>query len=427
MPAAGSSNALSAREARWLAIAAQGLAEPRPRRPVRGHAGLVRLLERLGALQLDAVNVLERTQFLVPFSRLGPYDRRHFLALSAPQGPWFEYWGHAASLQPVSTYPLFRPRMAGFLSGAVGGAASAARRRAWLVEHADYVGAVLREVSERGPLAASALSEPRRRKGEWWDRRSDGRRALELLFAQGLLAAWRSVSFERIYDVTERVIPEVVLAAPVPTAEEAERELVALAAGALGVATVVDLADYFWIRPGSARARVRELVEAGRLTEVAVEGWRQAAYVAPAARPRRPRRVGGTLLSPFDSLIWTRQRTERLFGVRFRLEIYVPRQRRTHGYYVLPFLVQDRLAARFDLKADRSRRTLSVLASHLEPGVAPSDVVEAAAIELETLAAWVGLDRVAVAPAGDLGRPLRARFRRWTGAPAVDRAGALDP
>jgi hypothetical protein len=404
------SDVLSGRDARWLAIGAQGLGSGRPRTAARQPA-LIALLDRLGAIQLDAVNVLERTQFLVPFSRLGPYDRGQLLALTGPGGAWFEYWGHAASLQPVSLYPLFRPRMAGFLSGTVGGEATAARRRAWLTEHADYVEAVRQEVVERGPLAASQLSEPRRRVGEWWGRRSDGRRALELLFAEGVLAAWRSPSFERHYDLTERVIPRAVLELPTPTLEEAERELIAVAASALGVATVSDLADYFWVRPLVARRRVSELVEAGRLVEVAVEGWRQPGYLTPAARLRRPRRGHGTLLSPFDSLIWTRERTERLFGMRFRIEIYVPRDRRTHGYYVLPFLVDDRLAARFDLKADRRAASLSVVASHLEPGVPLSDVVEGARVELATLAAWLGLERVVAAPTGDLGRAI-SRSRR---------------
>lgn len=410
-----SSDVLSGRDARWLAIAAQGLGSPRRRAAGRGTAGLEALLDRLGAIQLDAVNVLERTQFLVPFSRLGPYDKGQLLSLSGPGGPWFEYWGHAASLQPVSLYPLFRPRMAAFLSGAVGGAAGAARRRGWLAEHAAYVESVRQEVIDRGPLAASQLSEPRRRVGEWWDRRSDGRRALELLFAEGILAAWRSASFERIYDVPERVIPPEALGAPVPTLEDAERELLLLAAGALGVATAADLADYFWIRLPSARRRVSELVESGRLVQVSVEGWRQPGYVTPEARPRRPRRGHGTLLSPFDSLIWTRERTERLFGVRFRIEIYVPRHRRTHGYYVLPFLVDDRLAARFDLKADRRSASLSVVASHLEPEVDPTDVIEGATVELATLAAWLGLERVDVAPTGDLGRTLRDHRRHRAG------------
>ena len=413
MASGRSPNGLSAREARWLALSAQGLAAPRPR--TRGGPGrLDALADRLGAIQIDAVNVLERTQFLVPFSRIGSYDRRQMLARSGPGGPWFEYWGHAASLQPVSMYPLFRPRMDGFRSDAVGGGSAAARRRAWFVEHAAYIEAVRQEVVDRGPLAASQLSEPRRRAGEWWDRRSDGRRALEALFAQGVLAAWRSPTFERHYDLTERVIPSSVLEAPAPTPEESERELIVFAAGAMGVATSSDLADYFWIRPASVRARVAELVDDGRLVEVAVEGWRQPAFAVPGIRPTRPRRDHATLLSPFDSLIWARERTERLFGVRFRIEIYVPRHLRTHGYYVLPLLVDDRLVARFDLKADRRRATLHVAASHLEPGVTVPEVIEGAATELATLASWLGLDRIQVAPTGELGRALRSLLRRRT-------------
>jgi uncharacterized protein len=398
---------LSSREARWLAIEAQGLSEPRPagaRRP--GRAQLVRLFDRLGTLQLDAVNVLERTQFLVPFARLGPYDRDDLRALTGPARPWFEYWGHAASLQPVERYPLFRYRMAAYARDEVGDNVHQRRRAAWWADHADYIAAVLREVEERGPLAASQLSDPRRQAGEWWDRRSLGRRALEILFGAGVLAGWRTTNFERVYDLADRVIPAEFRAAPVPSAEEAQRTLLTIAAGCLGVATVNDLADYFGLHTPSSRTRVAELVEAGTLQQVSVEGWPQLAYVAGPVRPHAPRRTGGTLLSPFDSLIWYRDRTERLFGFRYRLEIYVPEPLRTHGYYVLPLLVGDQLVGRFDLKSDRSTSTLRVAGAHAEAGVAPGSVVEAAVPELWAIARWLGLERVASVGRGDLAGPL---------------------
>jgi hypothetical protein len=400
---------LSNREARWLAIDAQGLGASRPptgtRPPTAGR--LARLLGRLGTVQLDAVNVLERTQFVVPFSRIGGYDPATLRSLTGPGRPWFEYWGHAASVQPNELYPLLRWRMDRWRRDEVDNVAAGERRSSWRAAHSDYLSAVLDDVAEHGPLAASQLSDPRRRVGEWWDRRSDGRRALELLFADGTLAAWRNPSFERVYDLTGRVIPPAVLDQPVPGAEEAQRELLAIAAGCLGVATAADLADYFWLRVPAARPRVAELVEAGRLTEVRVEGWRQSAYVAGQARPRRPRRVGGTLLSPFDSLIWNRDRTERLFGFRYRIGIYVPEHLRTHGYYVLPLLVSDQLVARLDLKADRKTGTLRVASAHLEPGADARSVADAAVAEVRRLADWLGLEHLSVASRGDLAPALR--------------------
>jgi uncharacterized protein YcaQ len=402
---------LSAREARALAIGAQGLGADRPAPGARrGPAALRRLLDGLGTLQLDAVNVLERTQFVVPFSRLGPYDRSDLLGLSGPGGAWFEYWGHAASLQPVESYPLFRWRMDEWRTHRHGGPTGQERRRQWRARYADYLAAVLAEVTERGPLPASQLSEPRRNEGDWWERRSDGRRALEVLFADGVLAAWRNPNFERVYDLTERVIPAAVLDRRAPGPDEAQRELIAIAARCLGVATISDLADYFWLKPAAAKPRVAELVEAGRLLPVTVEGWDQPAYAAAAARRRALRRQHASLLSPFDSLIWNRARTERLFAFRYRIEIYVPEPLRTHGYYVLPLLLGDRLVARFGLKADRRASTLRVTGSYLEPGENPAVVLEPAAAELVALGAWLGLEHVDVAARGDLGPPLRRAF-----------------
>ncbi|MGD0391934.1 MAG: crosslink repair DNA glycosylase YcaQ family protein [Acidimicrobiales bacterium] len=400
---------ISNREARWLTIGAQGLGSPR-RSPGAGRPGpatLRRLLDQVGTVQLDAVNVLERTQYLVPFSRIGPYDQAVLRGLTGPGGDWFEYWGHAASLLPIELYPLFRSRMESWRADQVDSPVVQERRRQWRKTHADYLAAVLDEVRERGPLTASKLSDPRRRGGAWWDRRSDGRRALEMLFGDGVLAAWRNPSFERVYDLSERVIPRSVSDLPAPSLDEAQRELILLAARCLGVATVADLADYFWIRPRPAALRVTELVEAGRLLPVEVEGWDKVAYVVPEARPRRPRRQHATLLSPFDSLIWARARTERLFGFHYRIGIYVPEHLRTHGYYVLPLLVGDELVARFDLKADRRSGTLSVVGSYAEPGTDPGAVVDAAAAELGLLRQWLGLEHTVVAARGNLAPRLR--------------------
>ncbi len=401
----GRARSISSGEARRLAIAAQGLGAPRPAGDGDGRsggAGLRRVMDRVGTIQLDAVNVLARTQYLVPFSRIGAYDPGLLGALSGPGGEWFEYWGHAASLLPIDRYPLFRWRMERGREDLTGGA-SQERRRAWRAEHATYLAQVLEEVTERGPLTAAQLSEPRRRSGTWWDRRSDGRRALELLFDEGVLLAWRSASFERVYDLTQRAVPSDVFARPRPSEDAAQRELLLIAARSLGVATAADLADYFWLRPAVAKRRIGELVEDGRLLELAVEGWSVPAYsLADAPLRARLRRTQATVLSPFDSLIWNRPRAERLFGLRYRIEIYVPAARRTHGYYVLPVLLGERIVARLDLKADRQARALRVQSAFLEDGEQPVPVAEAVLDELERLRDWLGLEQLAVAGRGDL-------------------------
>jgi hypothetical protein len=400
---------LSNGEARWLAIGGQGLGAPRRADGATpaGTAQLRALLDTVGTLQLDAVNVVERTQFIVPFSRIGPYDRAKVRALTGPGQPWFEYWGHAASLLPIEQYPLFRSRMDQWRQDLVVGPVVRQRRQDWRRDHADYLKAVLRDVTERGPLTASQLADPRRRPGEWWERRSDGRRALEFLFGDGLLSAWRSASFERVYDLTERVIAPAVLARPVPPIEEAQRELLMVAARCLGVATIGDLSDYYFFRPGATKLRVAELVEDGRLLPVTVERWDRPAFAPVTARPRAPRRQHATLLSPFDSLIWSRDRTERLFDFHYRIGIYVPEGKRTHGYYVMPLLLHDALVARFDLKADRQTATLRVHGSYREPGASPTEVAEAGADELERFRRWLGLERITVGPRGNLAGSLR--------------------
>ena len=390
-------------EARWLALQAQGLAGPRPAGPV-GRRHVRAVFDRIGVIQLDAINVVERTQYLVLFSRLGPYDKGLLQQLCGPGGELFEYWAHVASLVPMATQPLYRWRMQRWSTG---GSVVEERRAVWELSEAAYVAAVLDEVRERGALTASMLSDPRRRDGEWWGRRSVGRLALESLYTQGRLAAWRSPSFERVYDLPERVIPAEVLAAPTPAPEEADRRLLILAAGALGVATARDLADYYRIRPGPARLRLAELVEAGELVPVAVAGWPEPAYLRPGTRPRRPRRHHATLLSPFDSLIWERSRTLRLFAFDFKIEVYVPAPQRRYGYFVMPLLLGDELVARFDLKADRRGSALLVPAAHLEPGADPGPVAEMAAAELDALRSWLGLDRVVVGRRGTLATALR--------------------
>jgi uncharacterized protein YcaQ len=233
----------------------------------------------------------------------------------------------------------------------------------------------------------------------------EGKVALEHLFFTGRVAAARRVNFERLYDITERVVPAGIREAPTPAAQDAQRELVRIAAAALGVAAEPDLGDYFRLPRAASKARVAELVSAGELAPVEVDGWNAPAYLWPAAR--RPRRINArALLSPFDSLVWFRPRTERLFGFRYRIEIYTPEAKRVHGYYVLPFLLGDRLVGRVDLKSDRGRGTLLVRGAYAEPGVAPDEIASELAEELRLVAVWLGLAGVEVADRGDLAHEL---------------------
>lgn len=375
---------LSADEARRLALGAQGFAEPRR---ADGRA-LSRVLARTGLLQIDSVNVLARAHYLPAFSRIGPYDTKALDRLShySPRR-LFEYWGHEASLLPVDLWPLMQWRMERADQDAWGGMFRVATERPELVER------LLQTVHDRGPVTASSLSEDiPKPKGEMWAW-SDAKRALEWLFWTGqITSARRLTNFERLYDVPERVLPRAVHAAPIPSMDEAQRELLRRSARALGVATATDLRDYFRLPAADTKLRLAELVEAGDLLPVTVKGWRQPAYLDPGARI--PRRVDArALLAPFDPLIWERARTERIFGLRYRIEIYVPAPKRVHGYYVLPFLLGDRLVARVDLKADRQAGVLRVQATHLEPGAPPETEPELAG-ELELLAGWLGLDAV---------------------------------
>jgi len=397
-----SSAVLSANEARWLAIAAQGLGAPRRGGRVdRRH--VMRTIDRVGALQLDAINVLERTQFVVLFSRLGAYPKQRLHDLVGPAGALFESAAHAAALIPMAMQPLMRWRME--RHGKSGGKWGE-YERAYELENREYIAAIFDEVRDSGPIAASALTDPRPNQGEWWGRRSDGRRALEWLLGAGRLVAWRTPSFERVYDIPERVLPPEILASPTPPVDDAHRTLIALAARSLGVGTVADLADYYRLKQTPAKARIAELVEAGDLVAVCVEGWPQPGYMPAEASPRPPTRDHATLLSPFDSLIWERARTARLFGFDYRIEVYVPAPKRVYGYYVLPLLVGDQLVGRLDLKANRQASVLEMRAAHLEPAIAragtsASAAAAAARVELDAMADWLGLERVsAPAPAG---------------------------
>jgi uncharacterized protein YcaQ len=398
--------------ARRIALAAQGFTDPWPTgRPDRRH--LRRVLSRVGLLQIDSVNVVVRSHYLPAFSRLGPYPMALLDRAAYVDRELFEYWGHEASLLPVAVQPLLRWRMERY-----GDLWSAGRRLTELRQRRPgYVEEVLAEITARGPLGAGQLAGTGDRGGSWWGWH-DGKIATEYLFAAGLLSTAFRRGFERVYDLTERVLPPAVLAAPTPPKADAQRDLVRIAACALGIATETDLRDYFRLRPVDARARVAELVEAGELVPASVPGWRAPAYLHPGvAVPRRVR--ARALLSPFDSLVWDRARTERLFGFRFRLEIYTPAANRVHGYYVLPFLLDDRLVARVDVKADRAAGMLRVPAVWTEPAADAAAVAGPLAAELAELAGWLGLTRVGVGARGDLAAAL-------TGALAEGSAATLE-
>jgi uncharacterized protein YcaQ len=390
--------------ARRIALAAQGFADPRPSGAV-GVRQLRRTVERLAVVQIDSVNVLSRSHYLPFFSRLGPYPRAALDDLTARRHAVFEYWAHEASFLPVGLQPYLRWRMAAAEQHAWGNMVRIQRERP------GFVVEVLARVRDEGPLKAGDFAEPRPdRPGAMWNWH-DGKIALEWLFFTGdITATHRTTAFEKVYDVTERVLPRDVLRTPTPDPADAVRELVRTASRALGVATERDLRDYFRLRPAAARTAIAELADAGELLPVEVAGWGAPAWLDPAAR--RPRRVRArALVSPFDSLVWERPRVERIFGFRYRIEIYTPAAKRVHGYYVLPFLLGDQLVARVDLKADRQAGLLRVQAAHAEEGAERALVAAALADELRLMAGWLELDDVVVAERGDLAGELAYAVR----------------
>jgi hypothetical protein len=341
---------------------------------------------------------LVRAHYLPLFSRLGVYPRE--LLDQVAWGPrskrrLFEYWAHEASLLPLDMQPLLRWRMA----RAERGIGTWANLKPFAGERRFEADALLKRITEDGPLAASDIAETRGQ-GGWWGW-SETKRALEYLFWAGLITtATRRGSFERVYDLPERVLPSTIIDTPTPAQADAQRMLIARSAKALGIATAAELRDYFRLKPTDADPRIAELVEQGMLRPIKVRGWKQTAYLHSEAKiPRRI--VGQALLAPFDPLIWERARTERMFDTRYRIEIYVPAEKRVHGYYVLPFLLDGRIVARVDLKADRLVGQLMVQSAHREEN-APRETAERLSAELQRMAQWLSLERVTIAGKGDL-------------------------
>jgi uncharacterized protein YcaQ len=399
-------DSIDAATARQIALTALGFGTPRAIRST-GPEAILAVIKNLSLLQIDSVNVFCRSHYLPIYSRLGPYERSHLDELAAHAGDGsrrrlVEYSAHETSLIPVELYSLFRWRMARVDAEAWKPLVTLAHERPELLEETKQL------VREQGPIRAAATGGSRTGEtvGGLWNFRA-GKSALEYLCFAGELCPAGRVQFERLYDLPERVLPaQIISTAPIAEAD-AQRELIRRAAHALGVATESDLADYFRMGRAPTRLRIAELVEAAELVPVQVEGWPTQAYTVPKPRTRLQAQTRA-LLSPFDPLVWFRERTKRLFDFDYKIEIYTPAAKRVYGYYVLPFLLADRLVARVDLKSDRKSRMLRVQAAFIEPGGEEEEVARELARELEQVSRWLGLASVQVAPRGDLASSLAA-------------------
>ena len=389
---------VSVADARRIALAAQGFDRPRPARVDARQ--IRRVIHRLGLLQVDYVNVLVPAHYLVLFSRLGPYDVKLLDDLVYTRREFTEQWAREASIVPMEHWPMLRHRMD-------------ARDRKYRAltsvsdTHGAYARKVLRQVRRMGPVTREDVPEPAGAPAgrDFWGW-TFSKAVLEAYFMRGVFAiAGRRADFARVYDLTERVVPGVHRTRTL-NRDEAQRELVAIAARALGIATIGDVADYYRLPHTETQAHLRHLAERGEVREVKVEGWREPAYLHRSA-PRPSVIEASALVSPFDPVVWHRPRVQRLFGFDYKLEIWVPAAARQWGYYVLPFLYGDRLIARVDLRADRAARRLSVLAAYAEPACGGDGVARALAGELQSIARWLRLDAVAVERRGNLAGRLR--------------------
>jgi len=389
---------LSLAAARRVALAAQGFDRRRPDgTPDKRHYR--RLINTLGLLQLDYVNVLIPAHFLIPWSRLGPYDRAAFERYVYGSGECTEQWAHEASIVPADAWPLLEYRRRNY-------AMHKNNPLRKLKNRSSYLDAALRQVEAEGAVTANDLPQvkgPKRKPGDW--HRSIPRWALEYHFATGALAvADRLPNFQRVYDLPERVIPREHIDLAIDEVD-AMRELVRRAASALGVATTQDIADYFRMSARDITPLIDDLVEAGQLSSVEVESWAEPAWLSVDATV--PRQIPGqSLLSPFDPVVWFRPRALRLFDFHYRIEIYVPAGKRKWGYYVLPFRLGDQIVARVDLKADRHNSELQVLALHEETCTHPPTCVDALSRELHGLQQWLGLETIKVSRHNAISRRL---------------------
>ncbi|MGH1494051.1 MAG: winged helix-turn-helix domain-containing protein [Acidimicrobiales bacterium] len=386
-------------QARRIALAAQGFNDPKPTGTVNSRH-FRRMMDRMTVLQLDSVNVLCRSHYLPVLARLGPYDRAKLDNYLYRSGENYEYLPHVASITSQRLEPLMRHRKRGYWR----------RVESFEKKSGKYVQAVLGEVAERGPLSIKDLSDPGGRTGPWWGH-SKGKQALECLYITGRLAIReRTPTFTTIYDLPERVFSPEILATPEPEIDDVHKQLLLMGAKSHGIGTATDIADYFRQKMPVIRPLLAELVEAGELEQVTVEGWKDPAYLHPEAK--RPRSVKAkALLTPFDPIVWFRPRAERLFGFEYRIEIYVPEPKRIYGYYVLPFLLDEELVGRIDLKTDRKAGLLRVRGSYAEDGVDSAHVASEMAGSLRDMADWLGMDDVVVEPKGDLAAQLKRHLK----------------
>lgn len=394
---------LSAAGARRVALAAQGFGRP----PASaGTRQLNLLLRRLGVLQIDSVNVFERSHYLIPFARLGEYDRAALDRLTfARRAPYIEYWAHVAAFVPVADWPLFRWRMERYRDG---------HEHDWFEANSDVMTWLLDELRHKGPLRASEIEhDANERRGPWWGW-SDVKIGLEIMFRRGLVVTAGRDRFERAYALPEHVLPAEVLHREVAEVD-AQRILVEQASRALGIATAADLADYYRMLRADTKIAIDSLVDDGTLLPISVAGWKDPAYLHRDARI--PRKLQTTaLLSPFDPIVWERKRTERMFGFHYRIEIYTPEHKRQFGYYSLPILIDDELVGRIDLKSDRKAGVLRVQSAWLEERVRARTRDSAAVVAerirpvLDSAAAWQGLESIEVAGRGTLSPALSAHL-----------------
>lgn len=387
-------------EARRIALAAQGFARPGPAKATLAH--LKRAFGDMALLQLDSVQYVCRSHYLPVFARVGPYDTKRLDRFTYESDQVLETWAHEASLVPMAHEPLLRWRKERSAKGAVW-----SHLHELAKEQPDYVAAICREVENRGPIHAGELEDPRKRKGSWWGGHSAGKIALEWMFRTGELCARRDSKFRRVYDLPERLIPAKIRALATPSEHEAHRELLMLGVKAHGIGSLDCLADYYRLKIPEARPRIAELVEDGRLESVSVEGWDKPAYVAP--RTKVPKKIEAcSVLSPFDPVVWNRKRAAKLFDFEYRIEIYVPKDKRKYGYYVLPFLQGDNITARVEVKADRKLGRLCVLGAWLEDGGCAKATAEALADSLARLAQHLLLGTLTPPRKGNLAKQLRA-------------------
>jgi uncharacterized protein YcaQ len=397
---------ISAAQARRIALGAQGFGQKRPTSP--GIRQLDLLVHRLGLLQLDSVNVFERSHYLPVFARLGAYDKADLDRLTfGRKARYTEYWAHVAALIPLETWPLWRWRMERSRDKYL------ADPNSWVNANKGMLDWLRAELAAKGPQAASTIEhDANRRRGGWWEW-SDVKLGLEYLFEMGEVVTAGRTRFERTYGLTEQVMPAPLLN-ETHSAHDAMKILIEKAAIAHGIGTVGDLGDYYRIKKTPAAAVIAELVDEGRLLPVTVEGWQQGAKPLPAfihPDARIPRSIDATaLLSPFDPVVWERERALRMFGFHYRIEIYTPAPKRIFGYYTLPLLVDDRIVGRIDLKSDRQNRMLRVQSAWREPGATGVEIEARTAQLLREIALWQGLDGIEVMDWGDLAPALAAEL-----------------